>query len=225
VRILLVEDHMALARSLKRGLTEEGFAVDTASDGEEANYKARTANYDVIILDLMLPKTDGRKLLRGWRDSKINSPVLVLTARTGMDDKVELLNLGADDYVTKPFQLQELMARLRALIRRGHHVKNPVIRIHDLEINTASRSVRRSGMPIQLTPREYALLQFLAYHRGEVVTRPMIWEHLYDEHDENTSNVVDVYIRYLRSKIDDGFNPPLIMTRRGEGYMLRGEDA
>jgi DNA-binding response OmpR family regulator len=212
-----------MLRAIKQGLEEEGFAVDVAADGEEGNYKARTANYDVIILDLMLPKIDGLTLLQQWRKDGINSHVLVLTAKGSIEDKVHGLDLGADDYLTKPFQWEELLARLRALIRRGHQVKDPVLRVHDLEIDTASRSVKRNGQPIHLTPREYALLQFLAYHRGKVVTRSMIWEHLYDEHDENTSNVVDVYIRYLRTKIDKGFEPPLILTRWGEGYMLRGE--
>jgi DNA-binding response OmpR family regulator len=198
--------------------------VDVAHDGEEGNYKARTAEYDVIILDLMLPKTDGLSLLQGWRREGLTTHVLVLTARGSIDDKVRGLDFGADDYLTKPFELEELLARLRALIRRGHQVKDPVLRLHDLEIDTAARTVKRAGQPIHLTPREYALLEFLAFHPGRVVTRTMIWEHLYDEHDENTSNVVDVYIRYLRNKIDKGFEPPLILTRWGEGYMLRGED-
>jgi DNA-binding response OmpR family regulator len=139
-------------------------------------------------------------------------------------DKVVGLDFGADDYLTKPFQLEELMARLRALLRRSHQVKDPMLRVFDLEIDTAARTVKRAGQTIHLTPREFALLQFLAFHRGKVVTRTMIWEHLYDEYDENTSNVVDVYIRYLRTKIDKGFDPPLILTRWGEGYMLRGPD-
>ncbi|HBI45848.1 MAG TPA: DNA-binding response regulator, partial [Planctomycetales bacterium] len=131
---------------------------------------------------------------------------------------------GADDYLAKPFELEELFARLRALIRRGHQVKDPVLRVHDLEIDTAGRNVKRAGQTIHLTPREFALLEFLAFHRGKVVSRTMIWNHLYDEQDENTSNVVDVYIRYLRNKIDKGFDPPLIQTRWGEGYLLRGDD-
>jgi len=224
VRVLLIEDHKPLVRALKQGLEEEGFAVDVAYDGEEGGYKAQTANYDVIILDLMLPKEDGLSLLQRWRRSNMKSHVLVLTARGGIEDKVRGLDLGADDYLTKPFELTELLARLRALVRRGHQVKNPVLRIHDLEIDTAARTVKRSGKSIHLTPREYALLQFLAFHRGKVVTRSMIWEHLYDEHDENTSNVVDVYIRYLRNKIDKDYDPQLILTRWGEGYMLRGEE-
>jgi DNA-binding response OmpR family regulator len=224
VRVLLIEDHKPMLRAIKQGLEEEGFAVDVANDGEEGNYKAKTANYDVIILDLMLPKIDGLTLLQQWRREGMNAHILVLTAKGAIEDKVHGLDLGADDYLTKPFQWEELLARLRALIRRGHQVKDPVLRIHNLEIDTASRTVKRAGQSIHLTPREYALLQFLAFHRGKVVSRSMIWEHLYDEHDENTSNVVDVYIRYLRTKIDKGFEPPLILTRWGEGYMLRGEE-
>jgi DNA-binding response OmpR family regulator len=225
VRILLVEDHKPLVKTLKQGLEEEGFAVDTAIDGEEGDYKARTAEYDVIVLDLMLPKVDGLSLLQRWRKDGLKTHVLVLTARGEIEDKVRGLDLGADDYLTKDkFQLTELYARIRALIRRGHQVKDPILRIHDLEIDTASRTVRRGGQTIRLTPREYALLEFLAFHRGKVATRSMIWEHLYDDQDESVSNVVDVYIRYLRNKIDKGFEPPLILTRWGEGYMLRGED-
>jgi DNA-binding response OmpR family regulator len=163
-------------------------------------------------------------LLKEWRQHGINIHILVLTAKDAVDDKVTGLDLGADDYLTKPFQLEELMARLRALLRRSHQVKDPLLRVFDLEIDTAARTVKRAGQVIHLTPREFALLQFLAFHRGKVVTRTMIWEHLYDEYDENTSNVVDVYIRYLRTKIDKGFDPPLILTRWGEGYMLRGPD-
>jgi DNA-binding response OmpR family regulator len=209
---------------LKQGLEEEGFAVDVAFDGEEGSYKGESADYDVIILDLMLPKVDGLELLQRWRRKGIKTHVLLLTARGTIEDKVKGLDLGADDYLTKPFELEELLARLRALIRRGHEIKDPVLRIHDLEIDTAGRTVKRSGQAIHLTPREYALLEFLAFHRGRVVTRSMIWEHLYDEHDENTSNVVDVYIRYLRNKIDKGFENPLILTRWGEGYMIRGDE-
>lgn len=223
MRILLIEDYKQMVRALKKGLEEEGFAVDVALDGEEGGYKAETADYDVIILDLMLPKEDGLSLLKRWRNKGLKSHVLVLTARSSIEDKVTGLDLGADDYMTKPFQLEELLARLRALIRRGHNVKDPIIRIHDMELDTNARTVKRSGKAIHLTPREYALLEFLSFHRGKVVTRSMIWEHLYDEHDENTSNVVDVYIRYLRNKIDKDFSPALIMTRWGEGYMLRGE--
>ena len=224
MRVLLIEDHKPLVRALKQGLEEEGFAVDTAADGQEGDFKARTAEYDVVVLDLMLPKEDGLSLLQRWRHEGLKTHVLILTARGSIDDKVRGLDLGADDYLTKPFELEELLARLRALIRRRHQVKDPVLRVHDLEIDTAARTVKRGGQSIYLTPREYALLEFLAFHRGKVATRSMIWEHLYDEQDESTSNVVDVYIRYLRNKIDKGFEPPLILTRWGEGYMLRGDD-
>lgn len=224
MRVLLVEDHQPLLRALRQGLEEEGFAVDVATDGEEADVKCRTTGYDVVVLDIMLPKVDGLTLLKRWRGDGLNTHVLMLTARGTTPDKVTGLDTGADDYLTKPVDLDELFARIRALIRRGHQQKDPVLRCYDLEIDTAARTVRRAGQVVHLTPREYALLEFLAFHRGKVVTRSMIWEHLYDEYDENTSNVVDVYIRYLRNKIDKGFDPQLILTRWGEGYMLRGED-
>lgn len=224
MRILLVEDQITLIKALRQGLEEEGFAVDTATDGEEADAKARATSYDVIVLDIQLPKVDGLTLLKRWRSAGIATHVLMLTARGTTEDKIAGLDSGADDYLTKPFELDELLARIRALIRRGHQKKDPLIKVHDLVIDTAARSVSRGTKKIALTPREYALLEFLAYHSGTVVTRTMIWEHLYDEYDENTSNVVDVYIRYLRNKVDKGFDPALILTRWGEGYMLRGDD-
>lgn len=223
MRVLLVEDHQPLVRAYRQGLEEEGFAVDVATDGDEADVKCRSTEYDVVVLDIMLPKIDGLTLLKRWRADGITTHVLMLTARGSVPDRVTGLDTGADDYLTKPVDLDELFARIRALIRRGHQQKDPVLRCHDLEIDTAARTVRRAGQMVHLTPREYALLEFLAFHRGKVVTRSMIWEHLYDEYDENTSNVVDVYIRYLRNKIDKGFDPPLILTRWGEGYMLRGD--
>jgi DNA-binding response OmpR family regulator len=208
VRTLLIEDNKPLVRALKQGLEEEGFAVDVAFDGEEGHSKAGATNYDVIILDLMLPKEDGLSLLERWRRDGLKTHVLILTARDRIEDKVRGLDMGADDYLTKPFQLEELLARLRALVRRGHEVKTPLLRIYDLEIDTATHTVRRGGKDVALTPREYALLEYLAFHRGQVVSRAMIWEHLYDEKDETTSNVVDVYIRYLRNKVDKGLDPP-----------------
>jgi DNA-binding response OmpR family regulator len=225
VRLLLVEDQLQMVRMLRQGFEEEGFAVDTATDGEEADVKARTTPYDVIILDVMLPKVDGLTLLKRWREAELTTHILMLTARGETPDKVLGLDTGADDYLSKAnLSFDELLARVRALIRRGHQKKDPVLRVHDLTIDTAARSVSRAGKKIPLTPREYALLEFLAFHAGRVVTRTMIWEHLYDEYDENTSNVVDVYIRYLRNKVDRGFDPPLILTKWGEGYMLRGND-
>lgn len=225
MRILLVEDNRTLSRSIRQGLEEDGYAVDTAFDGEEAGYKAEATSYDAIILDLMLPKIDGLTLMKRWRANGLTTHILVLTARGELDDKVKGLDIGADDYLTKPFEFEELLARLRALVRRGHQVKSSVIKVYDLEIDAAAHAVRRAGNDIHLTPREYGLLEFLAFNRGKVVTRTMIWEHLYDENDESTSNVVDVYIRYLRNKIDKGFDPPLILTRWGEGYMLRGDES
>ena len=224
MRVLLVEDHPPLVRALRQGLEEEGFAVDVATDGEEADVKCRSTGYDVVVLDIMLPKIDGLTLLKKWRADGVATHVLMLTARGTTGDKVAGLDTGADDYLTKPVDLDELFARIRALIRRGHQQKDPMLRCYDLEIDTGARTVRRSSQVIHLTPREYALLEFLAFHRGKVVTRSMIWEHLYDEYDENTSNVVDVYIRYLRNKVDKGFEPQLILTRWGEGYMLRADD-
>ncbi len=224
MRVLLVEDQASIRKPLQQGLEEEGFAVDVAADGEEADVKARTTPYDVVVLDIMLPKVDGLTLLKRWRAAGLTTHVLMLTAKGGLTDKVAGLDSGADDYLPKPFELDELLARVRALVRRGHAVKTPKIQAHDLLIDTAARQVSRAGQSIHLTPREYALLEFLAFHRGKVVTRTMIWEHLYDEYDENTSNVVDVYIRYLRNKIDKGFDPPLILTKWGEGYMLRGDE-
>lgn len=224
MRVLLVEDNQPFLRAVRQGLEEEGFAVDVATDGEEADVKCRQTAYDVIVLDIMLPKKDGLTLLKQWRQNGIKTHVIMLSARGTTADKVGGLDLGADDYLTKGGDIEELFARIRALIRRGHQQKDPVLRCYDLEIDTAARTVRRAGTVIHLTPREYALLEFLAFHRGKVVTRTMIWEHLYDEYDENTSNVVDVYIRYLRNKIDKSFDPPLILTRWGEGYILRGDD-
>lgn len=225
MRILLVEDQIQMVRMLRQGLEEEGFAVDTATDGEEGDVKARTTPYDVIILDQMLPKVDGLTLLKRWREAGITTHVLMFTAKGTTADKVAGLDTGADDYLPKAeFSFDELCARLRALVRRGHQKKDPMIRVHDLTIDTSARSVARGGKKIPLTPREYALLEFLAFHAGSVVTRTMIWDHLYDEYDENTSNVVDVYIRYLRNKVDRGHEVPLILTKWGEGYMLRGSE-
>lgn len=223
MRVLLIDDHKPLVRALKQGLEEEGFAVDVAYDGEQGGHKAQTGDYDVLILDVMLPKEDGLSLLQRLREAGLKSHVLILTARSGIEDKVRGLNLGADDYLTKPFELKELVARLYALARRDNHSGDPILRIHDMEINTSARSVKRAGNSIYLTPREYALLHLLAFHRGKVVSRSMIWQHLYEENEQQTSNVVDVYIRHLRNKIDNGFAPPLILTRWGEGYLIRDD--
>jgi DNA-binding response OmpR family regulator len=224
MRVLLVENQRPLLAALRRCLEEEGSQADTATDSEEADYKVRAVGYDLVALSLLLPGDHAFGLLRSWRHTGLSCPVLALSAAGGVAERVHCLELGADDYLCRPFQLVEFLARVRALLRRAHRVTDPVLRVRDLEIDTSTRAVRRAGQPIRLTRREYALLQFLAFHRGRVVSRSMIWEHLYNEQDETTSNVVDVYIRYLRGKIDKGFETPLILTRWGEGYLLRAED-
>jgi DNA-binding response OmpR family regulator len=223
VRVLVIEDYKPMAMALKRGLQEEGFAVDVALDGLEGREKTATATYDVILLDLMLPKIPGLRLLEQWRRHGLKTPVLILTARGDMEDRVQGLNLGADDFMTKPFQMEELLARLRALVRRGHRVKTPNIRIYDLEIDTVTRKVNRAGQPIALAPLEYALLELLAFRRGEVLSSGVIREHLFDELNEGAVDLVDEYISHLRNKIDHGFTPPLILTSWDEGYQLRGD--
>jgi len=224
MRILLVEDYEPIRASVAQGLREAGFAVDAAADGEEGLWYARTGEYDVIVLDLMLPKVDGLTILRTLRDAGSQTHVLVLTARDAMDDRVQGLDLGADDYLVKPFAFEELLARVRALVRRRYAAKNPLIRVADLEIDTAARQVRRAGQTIPLTPREFALLEYLANRVGQVVSRTDIWEHVYDFHSDADSNVVDVYIGYLRKKIETQGLARLIHTRRGQGYVLSEQE-
>jgi DNA-binding response OmpR family regulator len=220
MRVLVVEDHPSMARSLANGLREEGYAVDLALDGEEAEHLATVNAYDAVVLDLMLPKVDGWTVLKSIRRNRPGLPVLCLTARDAVEDRVKGLDLGADDYLVKPFAFEELLARIRSVIRRGHGQASAVMTVGDLEIDIARKSVTRAGQPVQLSAREFALLEYLAHRQGEVVSRTDIWEHLYDQHDETISNVVDVYIGYLRNKIDKGFERKLIHTRRGQGYVL-----
>ncbi len=221
MRVLLIEGRKPLNRTLKRGMEERGFAVDVAYDGDAGNDKARAADYDVIVLGLARPDGDGLSLVSRWRRAGINADVFVLTPRSRVQEEVRCLELGADHYLTVPFEPEEFFARLRALTRRRVPVNETVLRVHDLEIDTSARVVRRGGRRIELTRREYALLEFLARRPGRVLDRTTIWRNLYDEQDASTSNVIDVYIRYLRNKIDKGFDPPLILTRWGEGYLLR----
>jgi DNA-binding response OmpR family regulator len=223
MNVLLIEGHPTTAQDMTIGLTNSGAEVDVANDGVKGDFKARTGAYDVIILDVVQPKVDGVSLLKAWREQGLTTRVIVVTALQSIADKVRCLELGADDYLTRPFEWAELTARLRALLRRGSQVKTPLLRVGDLEIDAGSRTVRRAGRDILLTPREFALLQFLVRHCGKVVSRTLIWRYLYDESGENMSNVIDVYIRYLRKKIDHGFAQPLILTRRGQGYLFRGE--
>jgi DNA-binding response OmpR family regulator len=220
MRLLVAEDHQSLARSLADGLREEGYAVDLAFDGQEAGHLALSNPYDGVILDIMLPKVDGWSVLKMIRRNKLNLPVLCLTARDAVEDRVKGLDLGADDYLLKPFSWEEFLARVRAMVRRGHGQASSVLQIADLEIDSAKKSVVRGGKSIALSAREFSLLEYLAHRQGQVVSRTDIWEHLYDQHDETISNVVDVYIGYLRSKVDKGFEVKLIHTRRGQGYVL-----
>jgi DNA-binding response OmpR family regulator len=222
MRILLVEDEKDLANIIKQGLEEAGYVVDVAYDGEEGLYMAENFPGDVIILDIMLPVIDGLSILSRIRRRGITIPVLLLTARDALIDKIKGLDTGADDYLTKPFEFTELLARIRSLLRRKGEKKEAVIHILDLEINTASHEVRRGSTPIKLSAREYALLECLAYNVGNVLSRTDIVEHIYHEDAEMDSNVVDVYINYLRNKIDKGFETKLIQTVRGAGYMLKG---
>ena len=224
MRILVVEDEKDLAGIVKQGLEEEGYVVDVAHDGEEGLYMAENYPVDAIILDIMLPLMDGLTLLSTIRRKGIAVPVILLTARDALLDKIKGLDTGADDYLTKPFVFDELLARVRSLLRRKTQVKEAVIRIADLEINTANHEVRRGGKSINLSAREYALLEYLAYNRDKLVTRTEIVEHIYHEDSEMDSNVVDVYINYLRNKLDKEFPKKLIHTVRGAGYMLKTGD-
>jgi DNA-binding response OmpR family regulator len=223
MKVLLIENHEPRNRVLKQGLEERGFAVDVAHDGDEGDEKAQADAYDLIVLNRSLPVGDGLSLLRQWRSAGITADVFVLTPPTGVQDEVRCLEWGADGYLTIPFEPEELFARLRALARRSRRTPRDVIRCHDLEIDTGARVVKRAGRHIDLTPREYALLEFLARRRGTVVSRATIWRDLYDQHDASRSNLIDVYIRYLRRKIDRGFDPELIVTHYGKGYLLRAD--
>jgi two-component system, OmpR family, response regulator len=215
MRILIVEDEPDLLRSLAQALREEGYAVDTANQGEDGLFKAENYDHDAVVLDVMLPKLDGWEILKRLRKTK-KTPVLMLTARDQTRDRVKGLDTGADDYMVKPFDLPELFARLRALIRRSSNQATNVIEIGDVKIDSAARKVFRAEKPIELTAREYALVEFLARHRGEVVTRTQLYEHLFDENDSTFSNLLDVHVSNLRKKLGAEF----IVTRRGHGYCI-----
>jgi len=215
MRLLVVEDEPDLLSGLARALRREGYAVDTAADGEEGLYKASSTDYDAILLDLQIPKLDGWTLLSRLREVR-STPVLVLTARDALEDRVRGLDGGADDYLVKPFDMPELMARLRAVIRRGARQARSVIGVGTLEVDTASRTVRQAGTPVLLTAREYVLLEYLVLHRGEVVSRTELYEHLFDENDATLSNLLDVHVSNLRRKL----GADLIQTRRGLGYSV-----
>src|SRR3972149_10626841 len=223
MRILIVEDEKDLAAIIKQGLEEEGYVVGGAHAGEEGLYMAETYPIDVMLLDVMLPLMDGLTVLSNLRKKGVQTPVILLTARDALVDKIKGLDTGADDYLTKPFVFGELLARVRSLIRRKGEVKEAVIRVADLELNTASHQVRRGGKEVQLSAREYALLEYLAYNHGKGLSPTDIVEHIYHEDTDLDSNVVGVYINYLRNKIDKGHKEKLIHTVRGAGYILKDE--
>jgi DNA-binding response OmpR family regulator len=220
MRLLLVEDHDLLRDSLRSGLSATGYVVDSTGDGEEGLWHALHDTYDLLILDIMVPKITGLEILTQVRAAGKNVPILLLTARDGVDDRVEGLDLGADDYLTKPFAVAELLARVRALIRRQHQAPHPVISIGDLSIDTVNRRVRRAGAEVTLTPREFALLEYLALRAGAVVTRSELCEHLYEFASDPDSNAVDVLVSRLRRKLTLPDNPAPVQTRRGYGYLL-----
>ncbi len=223
MKILIIEDERRLALLLKQGLEENGFTVDLAHDGAEGQFQVENYPYDAVLLDLMLPEVDGLTILASLREQGNDMPVLIITARGEVEDRIRGLNLGADDYLAKPFDLDELIARLRALIRRSRGKPSPLLTVGDLAIDTNARIVSRAGIDISLSAREYAILVYLALNVGRVVSRTELIEHIYETDYDWDSNVIDVYISYLRTKIDKGFPLPLIQTVRGAGYLLKGE--
>ncbi len=220
MRILLIEDEQRLSDIIKQGLTEQGYAVDQAFDGEEGQFLAESEAYDVIILDLMLPKKDGITVCKELRSKNIRTPIIMLTAKNKVEDKVSGLVTGADDYLTKPFDFAELTARIQALIRRNYKQSESKITVADLKIDSITHKVTRNGDVIDLTPKEFAILEILALHQNEVVTRTQIIEHTWDYNFDTMSNVVDVFMATLRKKVDGGTRQKLIQTVHGVGYKL-----
>lgn len=221
MRVLVIEDDKNLSRILKKGLEENAFVVDASLDGEEGLYMAETYPYDVILLDILLPGIDGLTILKTIRDKKIEVPVVMLTSKSDVEDRIKGLNVGADDYVPKPFDFTELLARLKAVIRRNKGKPSSVITIGDLVIDTNSRTAKRADKEIKLSSKEYNLLEYLAFNKGRVVSRTELTEHLYDTEFDLDSNVIDVYINYLRNKIDKGFKKQILHTVRGAGYIIK----
>ncbi len=221
MRVLVIEDEPGVASFLKKGLREASYAVDLTDNGIDGLHMAVTETYDAIVLDLMLPGVDGFTILRDVRSRDIRTPVICLTARDAVDDRIKGLDLGADDYLSKPFSFSELLARLRALLRRGQELHANPITVTDLQVDVVARSVHRGDIRIDLSPTEYALLEYLARSAGQVLSRTMILEHVWDMNHDPMTNVVDVHINRLRKKVDNGFDPQLIHTIRGAGYVLR----
>jgi two-component system copper resistance phosphate regulon response regulator CusR len=220
MRLLLIEDEEKVSRLIVRGLTAERFAVDVAADGKSGLELAQTYSYDLIILDLMLPGLSGTEVLRRVRLDNAQTPVLVLTARDALGEKVAHFELGADDYLTKPFAFAELIVRVKALLRRGAVNRANVLRVADLELDRLSQQVRRAGQKIELTGKEYGLLEYLMSNAGRVLSRTMIIEHVWDQSFDGATNIVDVYVRHLRNKVDEGYERRLLRTVRGVGYVI-----
>lgn len=220
MRILLVEDERRLANVVKKGLTEEGFAVDVAYDGEEGQYLAQSEEYDLIILDITLPKVDGVTICKTLRKRNIRTPILMLTARATLEEKVLGLDSGADDYITKPFAYLELRSRIHALIRRSKQESSPILKITNLELDPIKHIVKRGGNIINLTPKEFSVLEFLLRHKDEMVSRTMIIEHVWDYNFDSMSNIVDVFVAAIRRKVDKGAKVKLIHTLHGVGYKI-----
>ncbi|MEW6741075.1 MAG: response regulator transcription factor [Nitrospirota bacterium] len=223
MRILIIEDEKNLAQILKKGLEENGFTAEVSLDGEEGLYMAETYPYDAVLLDIMLPKVDGLTILNKLRAKRIDVPALMITAKGEVEDKIKGLSIGADDYIAKPFEFSELLARLKAVIRRSKGKPSPIITIDNLVIDTNSRTVKRAGKEIRLSAKEYNLLEYLALNEGRVVSRTELIEHVYDAEFDLDSNIIDVYINYLRNKIDKGFDKQFIHTVRGAGYTLKSD--
>jgi DNA-binding response OmpR family regulator len=223
MRVLVIEDEAKVASFIKRALEEESYAVDLAADGQQGLDLGLTGSYDLIVIDLMLPTLPGLEVLKHLRREKVSAPVLILTAQSQVDQKVNGLDAGADDYLTKPFAIDELLARVRALLRRGTTEAPGILQIDDLILNPATREVTRNSQRIDLTLKEYALLEYFMRHAGRVLTRPMISEHVWNQDFDTFTNVIDVYVNYLRNKIDRGRSRKLIHTIRGSGYMLKAD--
>lgn len=223
MRILVVEDEAKVASFVRRALEEESYAVDVCADGARGLDLARAGCYDLVILDLMLPGMPGLEVLKTLRKEQVAAPVLILTARSELDQKVKGLDAGADDYLTKPFAIEELLARVRVLLRRGSGEAAGVLQVDDLVLNPGTREVTRGGKRIELTAKEYALLEYLMRNAGRVLTRPMIAEHVWNQDFDTFTNVIDVYVNYLRNKIDRGQERKLLQTIRGSGYTLKAD--
>jgi len=224
MRVLLVEDDKSIAHFIKKGLRENYFAVDIAYDGEEGQYLALHERYDLLILDIMLPKMDGVEILKSMRERGIDTPVIFLTAKDAETDIVKGLNVGADDYMVKPFSINELLARTRAILRRANAERVSELKVGDLTMNLKTHKVFRGGRRIDLTPKEYALLEYLMQNEGQILTRTMISESIWDYHFDSLTNVIDVHVYHLRNKIDKGFEPKLLHTIKGVGYVLERRD-